>query len=82
MSKQITLDEILAVMDENSRKNYAMTELLAQTFCAFVVATGNKDIITTFIKHSCSTAMLKEEHRHAQKSLVEMLNSIEAAKKQ
>lgn len=54
MSKDLSLEQVLAAMNDTAKKNYAMTELLMQTFSAFVVSTGNKDAIAQFIKSTKS----------------------------
>ncbi|CNG64478.1 Uncharacterised protein [Yersinia enterocolitica] len=77
MEKQLKLDEVLAIMDDTARKNYALTELLAQTFSAFVVSTGNKDAIAEFVKSTSSVGELSAAHKHAQTALLKILNSVE-----
>ncbi|MFT2788851.1 hypothetical protein ACMV5I_02115 [Serratia sp. T13T92] len=77
MSKQFSLEETLAIMNDTARKNYAMTELLAQAFSAFVISTGNKDAVVDFIKSTSATGELVEAHKHAQQSLLKILNSVE-----
>jgi hypothetical protein len=42
MANKPSQEEILAIINDTARKNYALTELLAQAFSAFVVSTDNK----------------------------------------
>lgn len=77
MSKQISLEEVLDSMNDTARKNYAMTELLMQTFSAFVVSTGNKEAVAAFIKSASSSGELAESHKHAQSVFLKILDSVE-----
>lgn len=73
-----SISEQFQRVDDVLRKNYAMTELLAQTFSAFVVASGdNKDVIASFIKStSVSDPSMVEAHAHAQAALLKILDSV------
>lgn len=77
MSDQIDLNEYLEKMNDTARKNYAMTELLAQTFSAFIVATNNKSGIEEFIKStSVSDPSMESAHQHAKTALLKILDSV------
>ncbi|CAH3591930.1 TPA: hypothetical protein ACNVTV_003545 [Citrobacter freundii] len=82
MSKPISLEEVLAGMNDTARKNYAMTELLMQTFSAFVISTGNKEAVVNFIKSTSSTGELAEAHKHAQNVFLNLLDSIKVIPQQ
>ena len=57
--------------------NYALTELLAQTFSAFVVGSNNKEVIANFIKStSVSDPSMVEAHTHAKEALLKILDSV------
>lgn len=77
MSQQPKLDEILAIMNDTARKNYALTELLAQAFSAFVVSTDNKKAVADFIKTTSSSPEMADAHKHAQTALLKILDSVE-----
>ncbi|MDL0069396.1 hypothetical protein [Enterobacter chengduensis] len=80
MSNKVGLEEVLAQMNDTARKNYAMTELLMQTFSAFVISTGNKDAVAEFINASKSTGELKEAHAHAKTVFLKILDSVTLVK--
>lgn len=80
MSKNISLEEILAAMNDTARKNYAMTELLMQTFSAFVNSTGNKEAVADFIKSTSSNGELVDAHKHAQSVFLQLLDSVTVVK--
>ncbi|ECJ6958879.1 hypothetical protein A6459_04310 [Salmonella enterica] len=82
MSKQITLEEVLAGMNDTARKNYAMTELLMQTFSVFAVSTGNKEAIADFIKSTSTTGELVEAHEHAKNVFLKVLDSVKVIPEQ
>ncbi|UTD19313.1 hypothetical protein G8S19_13100 [Citrobacter sp. SX206] len=82
MSKPISLEEVLAGMNDTARKNYAMTELLMQTFSAFVISTGNKEAVVNFIKSTNSTGELAEAHKHAQNVFLNLLDSVKVIPQQ
>ncbi|HAS1300022.1 TPA: hypothetical protein NBO33_002494 [Enterobacter hormaechei] len=64
-------------IDDVLRKNYALTELLAQTFSAFVVGSNNKEVIANFIKStSVSDPSMVEAHTHAKEALLKILDSV------
>lgn len=77
MSNQMKLEDILAAMNDTARKNYALTELLAQAFSAFVVSTGNKKAVADFIKSTSSSEQMADAHKHAQTALLKILDSVE-----
>jgi hypothetical protein len=76
MSEQVSLSEALTVLNDTVKKNYAMTELLMQTFSAFIISTGNKDNVEKFIKSTSSSADLTEAHEHAQGVFLKILDSV------
>lgn len=76
MSNKVSLEEVLAGMNDTARKNYAMTELLMQTFSAYVISTGNKDAIVEFVKATKSSGELTEAHKHAQNVFLTILDSV------
>jgi len=82
MSNQMKLEDILAAMNDTARKNYALTELLAQAFSAFVVSTDNKKAVADFIKSTSSSDQMADAHKHAQKALLKILDSVEVIPKQ
>lgn len=77
MSNQMKLEDILAAMNDTARKNYALTELLAQAFSAFVVSTDNKKAVADFIKSTSSSEQMADAHKHAQTALLKILDSVE-----
>jgi hypothetical protein len=77
MSNQMKLEDILAAMNDTARKNYALTELLAQAFSAFVVSTDNKKAVAEFIKSTKSSEQMADAHKHAQTALLKILDSVE-----
>lgn len=77
MSNQMKLEDILAAMNDTARKNYALSELLAQAFSAFVVSTGNKQAVADFIKTTSSSEQMADAHKHAQTALLKILDSVE-----
>lgn len=77
MSNQMKLEDILATMNDTARKNYALTELLAQAFSAFVVSTDNKKAVADFIKSTKSSDQMADAHKHAQTALLKILDSVE-----
>lgn len=77
MSGSYSVDDRFKMIDDVLRKNYAMTELLAQTFSAFIVASDNKDAIADFIKSTgVSDPSMKVAHQHAQTVLLKLLDSV------
>lgn len=76
MANKPSQEEILAIINDTARKNYALTELLAQAFSAFVVSTDNKKAIADFIKNTTSSGEMSDAHKHAQTALLKMLDSI------
>lgn len=80
MSDIYNVDERFRGIDDVLRKNYALTELLAQTFSAFVVGSGNKDAIRSFINStSVSQDDMKEAHEHAKNALLTILDSVKTS---
>lgn len=77
MSNQMNLQDVLDVMNDTARKNYALTELLAQTFSAFVVSTNNKKAVADFIKTTSSAPEMADAHKNAQTVLLKILDSVE-----
>ncbi|WP_313687053.1 hypothetical protein [Pantoea sp.] len=77
MANQLKLEDILAAMNDTARKNYALTELLAQAFSAFVVSTDNKKAVADFIKSTSSSEQMADAHKHAQTALLKILDSVE-----
>lgn len=77
MSNQMKLEDILAAMNDTARKNYALTELLAQVFSAFVASTDNKKAVAEFIKSTKSSEQMADAHKHAQTVLLKILDSVE-----
>ncbi|EAO1037254.1 hypothetical protein ACI5OG_003217 [Salmonella enterica subsp. enterica serovar Derby] len=74
------VSEEFARIDDVLRKNYALTELLAQTFSAFVVGSNNKEVIANFIKStSVSDPSMKDAHVHAQTALLKILDSVKTS---
>lgn len=74
------VDERFRGIDDVLRKNYALTELLAQTFSAFVVGSGNKKVIEDFIKStSVSDDHMKEAHEHAKAALLKILDTVKTS---
>lgn len=82
MSNKVSLEEVLAQMNETARKNYAMTELLMQTFSAFVISKGDKDFVVEFVKATKSTGELEEAHKHAQNVFLTILDSVTLVKEE
>lgn len=82
MSNQMKLEDILAAMNDTARKNYALTELLAQAFSAFVVSTDNKKAVADFIKSTSSSDQMADAHKHAQTALLKILDSVEVIRTQ
>lgn len=76
MSQKIDVEDFLLVLNDSVKKNYAMTELLAQTFSAFVCATDNKQAIADFIKSTKSSPDMADAHKHAQQALLTILDSV------
>lgn len=76
MANKPNQEEILAIMNDTARKNYALTELLAQAFSAFVVSTDNKKAIADFIKNTSSSGEMSDAHKHAQTALLKILDSV------
>lgn len=76
MANKPNHEEILAIMNDTARKNYALTELLAQAFSAFVVSTDNKKAIADFIKNTSSSGEISDAHKHAQTALLKILDSV------
>ncbi|WP_336852869.1 hypothetical protein [Pseudescherichia vulneris] len=75
------LKERLVLIDDVLRKNYALTELVAQTFSAFVVATDNKAAIADFIKSTnVSDPLMEVAHAHAKSALLTILDSVKLTK--
>jgi len=76
MSEQMSLEEILSMMNDTAMKSHAMIELISQVIGAIVVSTGNKEAIEELIKSSSSSEQLTEAHQHAQQALLTILNSV------
>lgn len=75
------LKQALAGIDDVLRKNYALNELVAQAFSAFVVATDNKTAIEDFIKStSVSEPSMQDAHTHAKTALLKILDSVKTSK--
>lgn len=81
MSQKIDVEAFLLTLNDSVKKNYALTELLAQAFSAFVVATDNKQAVADFIKTTQSAPEMKDAHQHAQQVLLQILESVKVAPK-